>query len=663
MPPKLRWGILGAGNIARKFARDLPGSFSGELAAVAARSSDRADAFAKEFGAATSYAGYSSLLHDESVDAVYIATLNDTHAPLAIAAARAGKHVLCEKPFALNAAQAAAVIEIARDEGVVVTEAFMYRLHPQTLRLLELIQSGTIGDVERIDASFGFEAASRTGRLFENAQGGGALMDVGCYPVSAALMIAGAVAGAPVAPVATEWAGIVGDTDVDEEARATLKFTGGLTAQLAASIRRELSPDLQVSGSEGTITVPRAWTPTAGGEPARLLLERDGRSREQVVETDRGLYAYEADSFAETVAAGAPANNAPSPEDTVATMSLLDRWREAIGLQFKPERIPATVSGTPLAGQPRNPMRYGSLLGVDIKVSRVALGFDYPRFRSRPHAFATFDAFFERGGNCFDTGFIYQGGEAERVLGEWVETRAIRDQVVIIAKGAHTPRCFPEMVRPQLELSLERLRTSRADLYLLHRDNPAVPAAEFVEALNEAKRDGLISAFGGSNWAPARIDEANRYAAKHGLAGFTAASNNFSLARQANPIWPGVRSSSGPEDRAWFQRNDFPLVPWSSQARGFFVPCRAHPDDRTDDDLVRGWYSEDNFERLRRCSELAERNGVHPNSIALAYVLAQPFPTFPIISALRLVELRTSLDAFTIELTPADISYLDLRDR
>ena len=292
----------------------------------------------------------------------------------------------------------------------------------------------------------------------------------------------------------------------------------------------------------------------------------------------------------------------------------------------------------------------------------MALGFDYPEFRSRPHAFATFDAFFERGGNCFDTGYIYQAGGAEEVLGEWVETRGLREQVVIMAKGAHSPLCFPETVRPQLEQSLDRLRTDRADLYFLHRDNPSVPAGEFVEVLNEAKRDGLIRAFGGSNWTPACIDEANDYAAEHALEGLSAASNNFSLARQATPIWRGVRSSSGPEDREWFERTRLPLVPWSSQARGFFVPGRAHPEKRSDEDLVRGWYSDENFERLRRCNELAERFGVHPNSVALAYVLAQSFPTFPIISARRLVELGTSLDALEIELTPEDVNYLDLRD-
>ena len=361
MPPQFRWGILGAGHIATRFARDLSGASTGRLTAIAARSSDRAEVFAKEFGAEESYGSYVELLADRNVDGVYIATLNDTHASLAIATARAGKHALVEKPFALNAAQAAAVFEAARSAGVLAMEAFMYRMHPQTERLLDLIRSGAIGRVRRIDASFGFQAGARTGRLFENSRGGGALMDVGCYPVSAVMLIAGTVARTSVMPVAMEWSGVLGDTNVDEEARATFEFPDGSIANLTTSIRRELSNDLVVTGDEGSISVPRPWTPTADGKPAKLNFEQGGRSQSEVVETDRGLYAYEADAFAEAVQSGANPTLGPTPDETLVTMTILDRWRSAMGLEFSPERVPATVSGVALRIHSGGAMRHGRI--------------------------------------------------------------------------------------------------------------------------------------------------------------------------------------------------------------------------------------------------------------------------------------------------------------
>jgi aryl-alcohol dehydrogenase-like predicted oxidoreductase len=178
--------------------------------------------------------------------------------------------------------------------------------------------------------------------------------------------------------------------------------------------------------------------------------------------------------------------------------------------------------------------------------------------------------------------------------------------------------------------------------------------------LNEHARAGRMTVFGGSNWSLERVDAANAYAKRNGLQGFGAVSNNFSLARMVDPVWAGCVAASDPASRAWFARTQTPLFAWSSQARGFFLPGRAHPDTRDDAELVRCWYSPDNFERLQRVNELAAKRDVLPINVALSYVLNQPFPTFALIGPRQLSETRTSLPALDVELSPDDLAWLNL---
>ena len=234
----------------------------------------------------------------------------------------------------------------------------------------------------------------------------------------------------------------------------------------------------------------------------------------------------------------------------------------------------------------------------------------------------------------------------------------LREQVVIIGKGAHTPNCFPEFITSQLAESLERLQSDYVDLYLMHRDNPEVPVGEFVECLNEHIRAGRMRAFGGSNWSLDRVAAANEYAREHGLVGMSAVSNNFSLARMVDPVWAGCIAASDPASRAWFTQMQIPLLSWSSQARGFFTD-RAGPDKRDDAELVRGWYAEDNFARRARAYELAAKKGVQPINISLAYVLTQPFPTFALIGPRTVAETESSFGALGVELTGGEVGWLE----
>ncbi len=287
--------------------------------------------------------------------------------------------------------------------------------------------------------------------------------------------------------------------------------------------------------------------------------------------------------------------------------------------------------------------------------------------RTYAHAAAVFDAFVEHGGNCFDTAFGCWSGLPEKLLGQWMKNRAdVRDELVIIVKGAHTPHCDPASLTSQLHASLERLGSDRADLYLMHRDNPAIPASEFVEVLNEHHAAGRIGAFGGSNWSIARVQEANAYEKSRGLRPFTMVSNNFSLAQMVDPVWDGYISASDAESRAWFTREQTALFAWSSQARGFFLPQPppAVGNSPTEAEIVRCWHSEENFRRRERALELAREKGVEAINVALAYVLCQPFPTFALFGPRTLEEIRTSLPGMSLELTPEELAWLNLeRDR
>ena len=253
--------------------------------------------------------------------------------------------------------------------------------------------------------------------------------------------------------------------------------------------------------------------------------------------------------------------------------------------------------------------------------------------KSFPHAAVMFDDFYERGGNTFDTAFIYASGRQEALLGDWIKLRGVRDDVNVIVKGGHTPYCNPTDITMQLHESLTRLKIDHADIYMMHRDNTDYPVSAFVDELNKHVTAGRIKAFGGSNWTDARVAEANDYAKKNSLQGFSVVSNNLSLAQMIKPIWDGCVCANNPQSLAFFKQNQLSLLSWSSQARGFFVTGLANPDKKDDREMVEVWYSDQNFERLKRANELAAKLNVAPINLALAWVLNQEFPTFALIAS------------------------------
>src|SRR5918998_992312 len=300
---RLAWGILGTGAIARRFAGGVRESRTGELVAVGSRTREAAERFGDEWDIPRRHASYEALLDDERVAAVYIATPHPFHAEWAIRAAEAGKHILCEKPLGLNHAEAMAIVEAAREHGVFLMEGFMYRCHPQTARLVELLRERAIGDVRVIEATFAFDTPFKAeGRVYSNALGGGGILDVGCYCVSLARLVAGVAAGQRSGEVAepVEVTGVGQlnqETGVDEYALATLKFPGGILAQLATGVRVRMENAVRIYGSEGEIVLPSSWLPGREGEVPRIVVRRHGEEpRELVVESAVGphaLYAME----------------------------------------------------------------------------------------------------------------------------------------------------------------------------------------------------------------------------------------------------------------------------------------------------------------------------------------------------------------------------------
>ena len=339
MTTKLRWGLLGTGGIARKFAAGLRESETGELVAIGSRSIDSAQKFAADFPARV-HGTYEALLGDPNVEVVYISTPHPWHAEWSIKAAAAGKHILCEKPLTMNHAEAIAVVEAARTNGVFLMEAFMYRCHPQTARLVELIRADAIGRVQLVQATFSFRTVHElSNRLFNNALGGGGILDVGCYCSSMARLIAGAADGMAFAdPVKVKGAGLIGhESRVDEAATALLKFDNGVLAQLAAGVRMKLDSCVRIWGEEGHIEIPSPWIVRSGTEQSKIILQIDGVPREEIIiASDRGLYAIEAD----TVARFIETKEAPAMTwaDSLGNMRSLDRWRAEIGMVYDSER-------------------------------------------------------------------------------------------------------------------------------------------------------------------------------------------------------------------------------------------------------------------------------------------------------------------------------------
>ncbi len=326
MAHKVRWGIIGAGKIARKFAEGLRFAKSAELVAIGSRSKERAEQFAAEFGVGRAHGGYENLASDGEVDAVYIATPHPMHKSNSILCLEAHKAVLCEKPFTVNAPEAEQVIAEARRQQVFIMEAMWTRFIPVIAKLRELLGQGAVGEVRMVMADFGFRAEwDPRGRALNPALAGGALLDVGVYGISLASMVLGA---------AQRVTGLahIGDSGVDEQAAVVLGYDGGALAVLVCGVRTDTPGEASVIGTEGRIQLGRGWW-----HGSAMTLVR-GKEREIFeIPTEGNGFNYEADEVARCLADGKTESDVIPLDETLAIMRTMDEIRAQWGLKYPME--------------------------------------------------------------------------------------------------------------------------------------------------------------------------------------------------------------------------------------------------------------------------------------------------------------------------------------
>lgn len=320
-------------------------------------------------------------------------------------------------------------------------------------------------------------------------------------------------------------------------------------------------------------------------------------------------------------------------------------------------------------------MRYIHLPGTELKPSAICLGTaNLGWTTSEQESFRLLDAFLDLGGNFLDTAHMYadwampERSSSERLLGRWMAGGANRERVIVATKGGHPDlatgrsRLSPGEIRRDLLESLRFLDVQPIDLYWLHRDDPARPVGEMLEALEEARRQGLIRHYGCSNWRAGRMAEAREYAKEHGLQGFAANQPWWSLAEPKPETMAADLARMDREMYEFHRRTGLAAMPYSSQANGFFaggygreiadpVSPSAH--------LVKAmYYREENFARLDRAVSLGRELGRTANEVALAYLLNQDFPVFPIVGCHTVTQLAATCRAADLALSRVQVEYL-----
>lgn len=304
-------------------------------------------------------------------------------------------------------------------------------------------------------------------------------------------------------------------------------------------------------------------------------------------------------------------------------------------------------------------MTYGNIAHFDRPISRLVLGSIGFKHDTRDASFALLDAALEAGINTVDLAHIYNRGQAQEVMGEWLSARGTRDRVVLFDKGCHPkwkegPQVRPDILRQELDVNLQRLGIPSGDLFVFHRDDPTVPVGPLVDVLNELKAEGKVQAWGASNWSLDRLREFNENAESRGLQGFSLNNPNLSLATVNEPMWADAYTVTE-ADRAWHQDTQFPLFAWSSQASGYFFGVDS-------DDVRRVYENPTNIARRERARDLAAQKQVSMPALILAWALGEPYPVWALIGPKTSEELHTSLEGVRLTLTQAERSWLEHGD-
>ena len=324
MSNQLRIGIMGTGRIIARWLRDVKAENAAQVTAIASRDEARAREAAQRYGIARAYGSYEEMLAAGVCDAVYIATPHSMHRECALMAIRAGKHVLCEKPVAVNAAQFEEMAACARERGVLLMEGMWTRFFPTTQEVRRLVQSGELGETWMIQADFAFHTPFETGtRMFDPAQAGGALLDVGCYGIHYAMYLYGAV------PDQVSGTAVLGESGVDEQAVIALRFPGGRMASVACGLRVSLPDTARIHGTRGSVEVPGFW------HAKGFDLTKDGKTAHVTLpEHAPEGFDYEVKHFCECVEKGLLESPVIPHADSLAALRVMDEFRAQIGLRY-----------------------------------------------------------------------------------------------------------------------------------------------------------------------------------------------------------------------------------------------------------------------------------------------------------------------------------------
>ena len=664
---KIKWGIIGSGNIADAFAHSVKYCQDSDLVSVFGRNEEAVKQFSSKF-TIKSYTNLDSFFTSDEIDAVYIATPHSSHFTYSLEAIKNNKHILCEKPLTMNYLESMTLLSLAKEAKVFLMEAYMYRTHPQTFNILDHLDLfKNTQEKIFIESSFGFSAElPKEHRLRNPLLGGGAILDVGCYPLSMVKLIAGNLQGMPFAdPESINATGRLDETGVDLQSEAHLVFSDQIEAKISCAIDEEYSNDLKIKSGNLELVVEQPWHcgQFQDGNSSIKILDAGNLIKEVSYLDTVGLFTREIDHASKCIQEEKFESALVSHADTQSNMLWLDKWRQEVKIKcpyesFENSPIPASRFYLMQKTQFQNT----AIKGIEKNASRLALGCDNQT--SSLHAFTMFDHFYGAGGRIFDTAYIYNNGKGDKYLGDWINSRNLEKDIIVIGKGAHTPQCEPQFIRPQILESLERLNIETLDIFCLHRDNPDIPVSEFMDALDEVKSEGLINLIGASNWDLERFSEARDYAQLNNKEPFTALSNNFSLAEMVDPVWPGCVGVNN-QYINYLIENQIMLFPWSSQARGFFIEKKEitsneHFSNPSLEEEVRVWHNEKNLKRRAKCFEIAKQKNLQPIQVALAYVVQKSSLIFPLIGPRTIFETNSSIEATQINLSAQEMIDLSI---
>ena len=325
---EFKWGIIGTGGIARAFATDIALLGDHVVAAVGSRSLEKAESFVKSIPGAKAYGSYEDLLNDTNIDAIYVATPHPSHKENVIAALNAGKPVLCEKPFAVNAAEAKEMVAAAKANNVALMEAMWARFLPHYAKIREIVASGVLGQITTIHADHGQRLADQNiPRLVEPSLAGGALLDLGIYPISFAHMVLGK-------PDSITSSATFTDKGVDASSTAIFNYKSGAQAILTSNMMVSTPCRATICGTLGKIEIDRTFY-----NPASMrVIMHDGTTTEYPTDYKGHGLREQAKEFERVVRSGAMNSPILTPDESIEIMGSLDEIRRQIGLIYPSEK-------------------------------------------------------------------------------------------------------------------------------------------------------------------------------------------------------------------------------------------------------------------------------------------------------------------------------------